>query len=137
MTGKWTPGPTRETGQGRAGCGDSRGERGKRLGFTRGGTADSADPVERLPAGVINAADATLRKDGGDARHSVPDCPRPGTARPRPSAANPTFSDKFFHLSVSLSRNFHHQLLKPLPGHQRPSGDAPWWGSVAALPVGL
>ena len=56
MTGKWTPGPTRETGQGRARCGDSRGERGKRIGFTPGGTADKADPVERLPNGVINAA---------------------------------------------------------------------------------
>ena len=55
MTRKWTPGPTRETGQGRARCGDSKDESRNLIGFTRGGTADKADPVERPPTGGISA----------------------------------------------------------------------------------
>ena len=63
----------------------------------------------------------------GDAGHSVPDSRGPGPLTLRSS-------DTLFHPSISPVPYFHHPLLKPSSGPQRPSGGAPWWGSVAALP---
>ena len=130
MTGKWTPGPTRETGQGRARCGDSRGERRNRLGFTPrrngGQRRPRREAANRGHQRSLCHLEATM--SSGDACHSVPDSPRPGTWS-RCSGANfPSFPDELpalphpacFLTSVSET----HARTSTTVG-RRPRGGAP------------
>ena len=78
------------------------------------GSSTQSRPYSRLEATMGSA----------DARHSVPDFPRPGTWSQRSGANFPTFADELRALPHPILF-LNVRLARPMSGPQRPSGGAP------------